>query len=239
MNYKTLNKVLFLAGVLLLLVVAFFTLPKLIADEMFPVPLDILQTVEECKGELGLTDVDSALVLSIMKQESGFKPTARSHAGASGLMQIMPATFAGIKARSNITGDIYNEKTNICAGVFHIAGLLGRYADSPNRVQLALAAYNGGPGAASGYPNNMPRETINYVKIVHDVNYPAYQKRLAAIMGQDFAGAQGPNSYIKEVMGSVVGGVVSSADLVTEVPEVEQTGWTRVVRFLTQPFYVK
>ena len=70
MNYKTLNKVLFLAGVLLLLVVAFFTLPKLIADEMFPVPLDILQTVEECKGELGLTDVDSALVLSIMKQES-------------------------------------------------------------------------------------------------------------------------------------------------------------------------
>ena len=58
-------------------------------------------------------------------------------------------------------------------------------------------------------------------------------------MGQDFAGAQGPNSYIKEVMGSVVGGVVSSADLVTEVPEVEQTGWTRVVRFLTQPFYVK
>jgi soluble lytic murein transglycosylase-like protein len=239
MNRKVLNRILFFAGTLLLLAVAFFTLPKLIADEMFPVPMDILQTIEQCKQELNLTDVDSALVLSIMKQESGFKTTARSYVGASGLMQIMPATFAGIKARSGITGDIYDQKTNICAGVFHIAGLLGRYADSPNKVQLALAAYNGGPGAAAGYPNNMPRETINYVKVVYGVNYPAYQKRLAAMTSQNFVDVQEPNSYIEEVMGSVVGGVVSNADLVAEVPVAEQTSWTRVLRFLTQPFYVK
>ena len=57
MNRKVLNRMLFFAGTLLLLAVAFFTLPKLIADEMFPVPMDILQTIEQCKQELSLIHI--------------------------------------------------------------------------------------------------------------------------------------------------------------------------------------
>lgn len=239
MTRRTLNLILFGVISAIIVVAAALTLPKLIADELFPVPPEIAAMIEQCKTELNLKDVDTALVLSIMKQESGFKTGATSGAGASGLMQIMPATAAGIQARSGIKGNIYDPKTNICMGVYHIAGLLGRYAGQANQVELALAAYNGGPGAAAGYPNNMPRETINYVRVVAGINYPAYQKRVS---DKNFVETKQQMNAFEEVLYGVVGNFTSNTGKLTDVNAGKGTTKTpqqQVLEIIAKPFYVQ
>jgi len=74
-----------------------------------------------------------------------------------GLMQLMPATAAEYGVANP-----YNPGENIRAGVAYLKSLLARYDD---RVELALAAYNAGPGAVQKYGGAVPpyRETINYV----------------------------------------------------------------------------
>jgi soluble lytic murein transglycosylase-like protein len=97
------------------------------------------------------------LVRAVIQAESAFNPAARSDKGAMGLMQLMPATAAEYGVANP-----YNPGENIRAGVAYLKSLLARYDD---RVELALAAYNAGPGAVQKYGGAVPpyRETINYV----------------------------------------------------------------------------
>ena len=105
-----------------------------------------------------LYDMDSALIKAVIRQESAFKIDARSHKGAMGLMQLMPAT-----ARRYKVSDILDPKQNIYAGTQHLRYLLAQYDD----VKLALAAYNAGEGAVRKYQGIPPYpETQNYVKRV-------------------------------------------------------------------------
>lgn len=102
-----------------------------------------------------LYDMDTALIKAVIKQESAFNIMARSSKGASGLMQLMPATAARYKVR-----DLYDPKQNIYAGTQHLRYLLYRYDD----IKLALAAYNAGEGAVARFGGIPPYpETINYV----------------------------------------------------------------------------
>jgi len=102
--------------------------------------------------------IDPLLIYSQMHQESAFKKRARSHKGASGLMQLMPAT-----ARRFGVTKIYDPKQNIFAGVRYMRWLLNKFNGD---VVLALAGYNAGEGAVMKYGWQVPpyRETREYVR---------------------------------------------------------------------------
>ena len=101
--------------------------------------------------------IDPLLIYSQMNQESSFKPRATSNKGASGLMQLMPAT-----ARRLGVADIYDPKQNIDGGVKYMRMLLDMFDGD---VNLALAGYNAGEGAVIRYGYQIPpyAETQNYV----------------------------------------------------------------------------
>lgn len=102
------------------------------------------------------TKVSPALVLSVIAIESAGQPQAVSHAGAQGLMQLMPATAE----RFGVT-DSQNPKQNIKGGVTYLDWLLTEF---DNDVVLALAGYNAGEGAVAKN-NGVPpyKETRGYV----------------------------------------------------------------------------
>ena len=112
--------------------------------------------------------VEPALVHAVISAESGYDPAAVSHAGAMGMMQLMPAT-----ARMYGIDDPFDPVANIQGGTRHLGKLLRRY----NNISLALAAYNAGEGAVASYNNNIPNypETRRYVIRVIDY-YQRYRQ---------------------------------------------------------------
>src|SRR5207248_6290967 len=97
------------------------------------------------------------LVRAVVQVESAFNPYATSPKGAMGLMQLMPATAQQFGVRN-----AFNPVENVRAGVAYLRQLLDRYQ---NNEELALAAYNAGPGAVDKHGQTVPpyRETQKYV----------------------------------------------------------------------------
>ena len=103
--------------------------------------------------------VDPSLVKAIVKVESNFDPSAVSHAGAKGLMQLMDGTAEML----GVT-DSFDPVQNVEGGVKFVKFLLSRY---DNNETLALAAYNAGPGAVDRHKGIPPfEETQKYVSLV-------------------------------------------------------------------------
>jgi soluble lytic murein transglycosylase-like protein len=104
-----------------------------------------------------LNGVRSDLVRAVVQVESAFNPNAISPKGAMGLMQLMPSTM-----RQYGVLNAFNPAENVRAGVAYLRDLLDRYS---NNEELALAAYNAGPGAVDKHGQAVPpyRETRNYV----------------------------------------------------------------------------
>ena len=104
-------------------------------------------------------DLDTDLLMALIRQESGFNPLAVSRTGARGLMQLMPGTAL----RYGVTR-VHDPGENIAGGSAYLSDLLNRFG----RLDLALAAYNAGEGAVQKYGNRIPpyAETVNYVAVV-------------------------------------------------------------------------
>lgn len=116
-----------------------------------------ITTVSETFG------VDAALIRAVMHAESGFQPDAVSHAGAQGLMQLMPAT-----ARRFGVVDVFDAQANITGGVAYLAWLLEEFEGDLTRV---IAAYNAGENAVRRHDGIPPfaetQEFVRRVKILH------------------------------------------------------------------------
>lgn len=109
--------------------------------------------------------IDVGLIRAVIKTESNFNPQAVSHAGAQGLMQLMPAT-----ARSLGVNDSFDPEQNVMAGTRFLSDMLQRYNGD---LDSALAAYNWGPGNVDKRPDRLPRETRDYLSRVKQL-YSSY-----------------------------------------------------------------
>lgn len=110
-------------------------------------PIRYLDIIEANAGEL-----ETSFILAVIMAESSFNSQAESHAGAQGLMQLMPPTAADIAARMGMADfepeHVWDPEINIAIGVFYLNWLKNRYGGN---LDLVLAAYNAGLGRVDSW----------------------------------------------------------------------------------------
>ena len=111
--------------------------------------------------------LDDAWVYGLMRQESRFVSNARSGAGASGLMQLMPATAKWVAGKIGLKnyhqGQVNDTETNLLLGTSYLRLVL---EDLDNHPVLASAAYNAGPGRARRWRADVPLEGAIYAETI-------------------------------------------------------------------------
>jgi hypothetical protein len=106
--------------------------------------------------------IHEAWIRAVLDAESAYDIRAISDAGAMGLMQIMPDTWAELRVRHRLGDDPFDPRDNILAGTAYLREMLDRYGN----VGAMLAAYNAGPGRYDEYiatGRRLPAETRAYV----------------------------------------------------------------------------
>jgi soluble lytic murein transglycosylase-like protein len=101
-------------------------------------------------------NLDPALIEAVIKQESSYNATARSHCGAEGLMQLMPETAKELGVENSL-----DPRQNVMGGAKYLRRLMDQFDGNLTKV---IAGYNAGPGAVSHYGGVPPyTETQDYV----------------------------------------------------------------------------
>lgn len=183
----TVKKIIVGLLVVLLVAGAVVFLPQIFGETVYPLKYEDI--VRKYAGQYG---VEPALIAAIIYKESGFNPNAQSPAGATGLMQLMPATAAGLAKRIGVTGyNLRDPDTSIMFGTTHFAGLMGRYKSN---VELALAAYNGGGAVGDRLQaggGGIPGESDNYRRTVPKI-WDAYRALYGPNLDMNTSGTPTP-----------------------------------------------
>lgn len=135
-------------------------------------------------------DVDGLLVAAVVEAESRFRPRQVSPRGAVGLMQIMPSTASSFGKEEQ---DLFDPRVNLEIGTRYLGSLLDTFDGD---LELALAAYNAGPGAVARYGGVPPyRETRGYVRKVMAL----YARHQQSLWGEAMSE---PSAGIREAAGA-------------------------------------
>jgi hypothetical protein len=122
---------------------------------------DLSDFIAEASQRFG---VPAEWIAAVMRFESAFYPRATSPKGAMGLMQLMPDTWASMRAQLGLGGDPYDPHDNILAGTGYLRVLYDRFGSGG-----FLAAYNAGPGRYLDFVTRgraLPPETRRYVALL-------------------------------------------------------------------------
>ena len=135
-------------------------------------------------------DVETPLVLAVIRQESAFYTTAKSHAGARGLMQVMPATAKRVAKDNRIPYSrdklLKDPHYNLIIGQVYLADMIEKFDGS---YPMALAAYNAGPHRVKrwiktfGDPRKDEIDTIDWVEMIPYLETRNYVQRVLENLG--------------------------------------------------------
>lgn len=156
--------------------------------------------------------IDEAWVFGLMRQESRFINVARSSVGASGLMQVMPATGRWIANRLGIKGfhpsDMQDPATNIRFGSYYLKQMLGSLDGS---LVLATAAYNAGPGRAQRWRDSQPMEGAVYIESIPFNETRDYVKKVMSNAMHYAQRFNQPSVLLKDRLGDIPARRVASS----------------------------
>jgi len=148
--------------------------------------------------------IDEAWVFGLMRQESRFINVARSGVGASGLMQVMPATARWIAGRLGIKGfdpsEMRDPAKNIQFGAYYLKHVQTTLDGSP---VLATAAYNAGPGRAQRWRDTRPMEAAVYIESIPFAETRDYVKKVMSNAMYYAARFGQPSVLLKDRLGIV------------------------------------
>ena len=179
-------------------------------------PMPFRDAVVQRAGQLGL---DPAYVYGLIRQESRFIMNARSHVGASGLMQVMPATARWTAKKIGLTGftadQINDRDTNIAIGTGYLKLVLDDFQGS---MPMAAAAYNAGPGRPRAWRNGPVLDAAIWAENVPIAETRDYVKKVLANTTVYAAILSGQAQSLKARLGSVGPRDAASAAPNTDLP---------------------
>jgi len=153
-----------------------------------------------------IQQIDEQWVLGLVRQESRFIADARSSAGASGLMQLLPATARWVARKIGMKGyhssRVNQPRVNVALGTFYLRHVLGGLDGSP---VLAAAAYNAGPGRARRWRAARPLEGAIYIESIPFAETRQYVKKVMANTVYYDALSGGELRSLKSRLGTVKG----------------------------------
>ncbi len=151
---------------------------KFVHNFILRYPAPYRETVQTFAKDYGL---DEAWVYGLTRQESRFVSYAKSGVGASGLMQVMPATAAWIAKRAGFNDyrqtNIHQTETNVKLGTYYLRYTLDLMS---GQAAMATAAYNAGPGNARRWSPKKPLEGAIYAETIPILETRQYVQKVMA-----------------------------------------------------------
>lgn len=162
--------------------------------------------LETMKGYTQSLDLDEAWVYGLVRQESRFIQVAKSTVGASGMMQLMPATARWVAKKIGMKsfslGAVNQLETNFALGTYYLKHVQDTLSGSP---VLATAAYNAGPGRAKRWQEMKPMEAAAYIESIPFSETRDYVKKVMSNSAYYAARFGNPLTSLKKRLGIIPG----------------------------------